>query len=328
MNKNNHKIFITRNLPERGLNLLYQNFGDENIKIYEGETPIPYEELLQEVSGIDALLCLLTDKIDAQIMEQAGPQLKIIANYAVGFDNIDIAEATRRKIIVTNTPGVLTETTADLAWALLMASARRLGEGERLVRASQWAGWNPTLLLGMDVHGKTLGIFGMGRIGQAVARRALGFNMRIIYYDINEPKLSPDIKATRVDKETLLKESDFISIHCPLTRATYHAFGIEEFKKMKRTACIINTSRGPVIHEEALVQALNEGLIFSAGLDVFEKEPEIHPDLLNCPNAVLIPHLGSASVETRSRMAEIAAKNIIARLNGQIPPNAVNPEVL
>lgn len=328
MNKNNYKIFITRNLPERGLNLLYQNFGKENIKIYIGETPIPYEELLQEVSGIDALLCLLTDKIDAQIMEQAGPQLKIIANYAVGFDNIDIAEATKRKIIVTNTPGVLTETTADLAWALLMASARRIGEGERLVRASQWAGWNPTLLLGMDVHGKTLGIFGMGRIGQAVARRAIGFNMRIIYYDVNEPKLPPDIKATQVDKEMLLKESDFISIHCPLTRATYHAFGIEEFKKMKRTACIINTSRGPVIDEEALVQALNEGLIFSAGLDVFEKEPEIHPDLLNCPNAILLPHLGSASVETRSRMAEIAAQNIITRLNGQIPPNPVNPEVL
>lgn len=328
MNKNNHKIFITRNLPERGLNLLYQNFGKENIKIYPGETPIPYEELLQEVPGIDALLCLLTDKIDAQLMEQAGPQLKIIANYAVGFDNIDIAEATKRKIVVTNTPGVLTETTADLAWALLMASARRLGEGERLVRASQWAGWNPTLLLGMDIHGKTLGIFGMGRIGQAVARRAIGFNMRIIYCDVNEPKLPPDIKATQVDKETLLKESDFISIHCPLTRATYHAFGIEEFKKMKQTACIINTSRGPVIDEEALAKALQEGLIFSAGLDVFEKEPEIHPDLLNCPNAILIPHLGSASVETRSRMAEIAAQNIIARLNGQKPPNPVNPEVL
>ncbi|HOK08975.1 MAG TPA: D-glycerate dehydrogenase [Candidatus Hydrogenedens sp.] len=328
MNKNKPKIFITRNLPERGLKLLFQNFGEENIKIYPCETPIPYEELLKEVRGIDALLCLLTDKIDAKVMEQAGSQLKIIANYAVGFDNIDIVEATKRKIVVTNTPGVLTETTADLAWALLMASARRLGEGERLVRASQWAGWNPTLLLGMDVHGKTLGIFGMGRIGQAVARRASGFNMRIIYYDVNEPKLPSDIKATQVDKETLLRESDFISIHCPLTRATYHAFGIEEFKKMKRTACIINTSRGPVIDEEALAQALKEGLIFSAGLDVFEKEPEIHPDLLNCPNAILIPHLGSASVETRSRMAEIAAQNIIARLNGKTPPNPVNPEVL
>ncbi len=328
MENKNPKIFITRIIPERGLNLLYQHFGKENIKIYPGETPIPYEELLKEISGIDALLCLLTDKIDKNVMEQAGPQLKIIANYAVGFDNIDIEEATKRKIVVTNTPGVLTETTADLAWALLMASARRLGEGERLVRASQWAGWNPTLLLGVDVHGKTLGIFGMGRIGQAVARRAKGFNMRVIYYDVKEVKLPADIEAIRVDKDTLFRESDFISIHCPLTRSTYHAFGIEEFKKMKRTACIINTSRGPVIDEEALVQALKEGLIFSAGLDVFEKEPEIHPELLNCPNAILIPHLGSASIETRSRMAEIAAQNIIARLNGQTPPNPVNPEVL
>ncbi len=328
MEKNKPKIFITRMLPERGLNLLFQNFGRENVKIYLGETPIPYEELLKEVLGMDALLCLLTDKIDEKVMELAGPQLKIIANYAVGFDNIDIAEATKRKIVVTNTPGVLTETTADLAWALLMASARRLGEGERLVRASQWAGWNPTLLLGVDIYGKTLGIFGMGRIGQAVARRAKGFNMRILYYDIQEQSLPKDLEATKVDKDTLLKESDFITIHCPLTRSTYHAFGLEEFKKMKRTACIINTSRGPVIDEEALVQALNKGLIFSAGLDVFEKEPEIHPDLLNCPNAILIPHLGSASVETRSRMAEIAAQNIIARLNGQIPPNTVNPEAL
>lgn len=328
MTERNFKIFITRKIPERGLELLYQQFGEANIQIYPGETPIPYDELLNAVRGIDALLCLLTDKIDAQVMDCAGPQLKIIANYAVGFDNIDIAEATRRKIVVTNTPGVLTETTADLAWALLMASARRLGEGERLVRASQWAGWNPTLLLGVDVYGKTLGIFGMGRIGQAVARRAKGFNMRVIYYDIKKPELPPDIEATQVDKETLLRESDFISIHCPLTRATYHAFGIEEFKKMKKTACIINTSRGPVIDEEALVQALKEGWIFSAGLDVFEKEPEIHPDLLTCPNAVLIPHLGSASVETRSRMAEIAAQNIIARLQGKTPPNPINPEAL
>ncbi|HOV33584.1 MAG TPA: D-glycerate dehydrogenase [Candidatus Hydrogenedens sp.] len=326
MSSNTKKIFVTRNLPEAGLIPLFEHFGKENVKIYEGDIPIPREELLKEVKIVEGLLCLLTDKIDSEVMDAAGPQLKIIANYAVGFDNIDVAAATKRKIVVTNTPGVLTETTADLAWALLMATARRLGEGERLLRASQWSGWNPTLFLGMDVHGKTLGIFGMGRIGQAVARRAKGFDMRVIYYDVQEPALPDDIEATKVDKDTLLKESDFITIHCPLIRNTYHAFGIEEFKKMKKTACIINTSRGPVIDEEALAKALKEGIIFAAGLDVFEKEPEVHPDLLDCPNAVLIPHLGSASVETRSRMAEIAAKNIIARLSGETPPNTVNPE--
>lgn len=322
------KIYITRKIPESGLNLLADFFGNNSIRYFNEPNPIPREVLLKEIKGCDALLTMLTDKIDAEVMDTAGPQLKIIANYAVGYDNIDVKEATKRKICVTNTPGILTETTADLAWALILASARRLGEGERLVRASQWAGWNPTLLLGVDVYGKTLGIYGMGRIGQAVAKRAMGFNMRVIYCDINEVSLPPEIKATRVDKETLLRESDFISIHCPLTPQTYHSFKYEDFKKMKRTACIINTARGAVIDEEALAKALKEGLIFSAGLDVFEKEPEIHPELLTCPNAILIPHLGSASIETRSKMAEVAAKNIIARLKGEVPPNLINPESL
>lgn len=322
------KIYITRKIPESGLNLLAEFFGNNSVRYFNEPNPIPREVLLKEIKGCDALLTMLTDKIDAEVMDTAGPQLKIIANYAVGYDNIDVKEATKRKICVTNTPGILTETTADLAWALILASARRLGEGERLVRASQWAGWNPTLLLGVDVYGKTLGIYGMGRIGQAVAKRAMGFNMRVIYCDINEVSLPPEIKATRVDKETLLRESDFISIHCPLTPQTYHSFKYEDFKKMKRTACIINTARGAVIDEEALAKALKEGLIFSAGLDVFEKEPEIHPELLTCPNAILIPHLGSASIETRSKMAEVAAKNIIARLKGEVPPNLINPESL
>lgn len=322
------KIYITRKIPESGLNLLADFFGNNSIRYFNEPNPIPREVLLKEIKGCDALLTMLTDKIDAEVMDTAGPQLKIIANYAVGYDNIDVKEATKRKICVTNTPGILTETTADLAWALILASARRLGEGERLVRASQWAGWNPTLLLGVDVYGKTLGIYGMGRIGQAVAKRAMGFNMRVIYCDINEVSLPSEIKATRVDKEILLRESDFISIHCPLTPQTYHSFKYEDFKKMKRTACIINTARGAVIDEEALAKALKEGLIFSAGLDVFEKEPEIHPELLTCPNAILIPHLGSASIETRSKMAEVAAKNIIARLKGEVPPNLINPESL
>lgn len=322
------KIYITRKIPESGLNLLAEFFGNNSVRYFNEPNPIPREVLLKEIKGCDALLTMLTDKIDAEVMDTAGPQLKIIANYAVGYDNIDVKEATKRKICVTNTPGILTETTADLAWALILASARRLGEGERLVRASQWAGWNPTLLLGVDVYGKTLGIYGMGRIGQAVAKRAMGFNMRVIYCDINEVSLPPEIKATRVDKEILLRESDFISIHCPLTPQTYHSFKYEDFKKMKRTACIINTARGAVIDEEALAKALKEGLIFSAGLDVFEKEPEIHPELLTCPNAILIPHLGSASIETRSKMAEVAAKNIIARLKGEVPSNLINPESL
>ncbi len=325
---NSFKIYITREIPEAGLTLLHKNFGTNNVRYYNQPTPIPRDILLKETKGCDAILSMLTDKIDAEVMDNAGPQLKIIANYAVGYDNIDIEEATKRKICVTNTPGILTETTADLAWALILASARRLGEGERLVRASQWAGWNPTLLLGVDVYGKTLGIFGMGRIGQAVARRAMGFNMKVIYYDLMDVPLPPEIKATKVDKETLLRESDFISIHCPLTPQTYHAFKYEDFKKMKRTACIINTARGPIIDEEALAKALKEGLIFSAGLDVFEKEPEVHPDLLTCHNVILIPHLGSASIETRSKMAEVAAINIISRLNGEVPPNLVNPEAL
>ncbi|MCX8063875.1 MAG: D-glycerate dehydrogenase [Candidatus Hydrogenedentes bacterium] len=322
------KIYITREIPQAGLNLLYKSFGTNSVKFYSEPIPIPREILIKEVKECDAILSMLTDKIDREVMDSAGPRLKIVANYAVGYDNIDVKEANKRKICVTNTPGILTETTADLAWALILASARRLGEGERLLRSSQWAGWNPTLLLGVDVHGKTLGIYGMGRIGQAVARRAMGFNMRVIYYDINEIYLSPEIKATKVDKETLLRESDFISIHCPLTPQTIHSFKYEDFKKMKRTACIINTARGAVIDEEALAKALKEGLIFSAGLDVFEKEPEVHPELLTCPNAILIPHLGSASIETRSKMAEVAARNIIARLNGEIPPNLVNPESL
>ncbi len=323
-----YKIYITREIPEVGLNLLYNAFGKDNVRFYNQPIPIPRDILLKEAQGCDAILTMLTDKIDAEVMDHIGSQLKIIANYAVGYDNINVEEATKRKICVTNTPGILTETTADLTWALILASARRLGEGERLVRSSQWAGWNPTLLLGVDVYGKTLGIFGMGRIGQAVARRAMGFNMKVIYYDINDVSLPPGIEAKRVDKETLLKESDFISIHCPLTPQTYHSFKYEDFKKMKRTACIINTARGPVIDEEALAKALKEGLIFSAGLDVFEKEPEVHPDLLSCPNVILIPHLGSASIETRSKMAEVAAKNIISRLNGEIPPNLVNPDSL
>lgn len=322
------RIFVTRIIPQAGIQLLTDAFGAQNVVVAPHDRVITREELLEGVRGVDALLPILTDTVDAEVLDAAGPQLRIVANYAVGYNNIDVAAATARRIPVTNTPGVLTETTADLAWALLMASARRLGEGERLLRASEWAGWGPTLLLGVDVHGKTLGIFGMGRIGQAMARRAQGFNIRVIYFDPSNPVLPGDVSAEAVDKDTLLRESDFISIHCPLMPETKHAFGAEEFQCMKKTACLINTARGPIVDEKALAAALQGGELFAAGIDVYEDEPQVHPDLLECQNAVLIPHLGSASFETRSKMAEIAARNIVARLEGQMPPNCVNPEVL
>lgn len=324
------KIFVTRPIPESGLQILYATFGKASIYVFPEDRLITREELLEGVKGVDALLPILTEAIDAEILDAAGPQLKIIANFAVGYNNIDVAEATRRKVAVTNTPGVLTETTADLAWAILMMTARRLSEGERILRASQWAGWGPLFLLGTDVNGKTLGIFGMGRIGQAMARRAKGFDMRVVYVDRTklDPEVERELNVTKVDKPTLLAESDFISIHCPLLRETTHAFGAPEFKAMKKSAILVNSARGPIVDEAALVDALKSGEIHAAGLDVFEDEPKIHPGLLDCENAVLIPHLGSATEETRGKMAQIAASNIVARLQGKTPPNCVNPEVL
>lgn len=324
------KVFVAREIPERGLKLLFEAFGKENVAVAPQDGAIAREALLEGVKGVDALLPILTDRIDGELMDAAGPQLKIVANFAVGYNNIDVAAATQRGIVVTNTPGVLTETTADLAWALLMAAARRLGEGERLVRSGQWKGWGPMQLLGVDVFGKTLGILGMGRIGQAVARRAAGFGMKVIYTS-NEPvddALARELNANSVPFDTLLAESDFLSLHVPLTPETRHALGAEELKKMKPTAVLVNTARGPVVDEAALAQALRDGTIFAAGLDVFEEEPRIHPDLLTCENAVILPHLGSASHETRSKMAEIAATNIVKYLKGEKPITCVNPEVL
>ncbi|MCP4639838.1 MAG: D-glycerate dehydrogenase, partial [bacterium] len=292
------------------------------------DAPIARDAFLEGVQGADALLPILTEKVDAEVMDAAGPQLKIIANYAVGYNNIDVAAATERGIPVSNTPGVLTETTADTAWAILMMTARRFGEAERYVRAGQWGGWGPMQLLGVDVHGKTLGIFGMGRIGQAVARRAQAFDMPVIYCDPTNPEVDATLAARQVDKAALLAESDFVSVHCPLLPETTHAFGAAEFAAMKDSACLVNTSRGPVLDEAALADALKSGGIYAAGLDVFEEEPAIHPGLLECENAILIPHLGSATQETRGKMAEIAATNIVERLNGRTPPTCVNPEVL
>lgn len=323
-------IFVTRPLPESGIQLLRETFGDTNVRVSPQDGVIDRGKLLEGVVGVDGLLPILTDAIDAEVMDAAGPNLKVIANYAVGYNNVDVAAATERKIAVTNTPGVLTDTTADLAWSLLMSAARRICEGDRFVRANRWKGWGPQLLLGVDVHGKTLGIYGMGRIGQAVARRAAGFSMKVLYHDAVrlDAEKEEALNATFVEMSTLLAESDFISIHVPLLPETKHVFDVDAFKAMKNTACLINTARGPVVDEAALAQALRSGDIFAAGLDVFEEEPVVHPALLECENAVMIPHLGSASTETRAKMAEMAAANIIARLRNETPPNCVNPEVL
>lgn len=324
------RILVCRPLPEPALALLRAEAGAEDVDVYADSEPIPREELLRRVSGVTALLPILTEAVDDAVMDAAGPQLRIVANYAVGYNNIDVAAATARGIAVTNTPGVLTETTADLTWLLLLAAARRAGEGERYLREGRWKSWGPMLLLGCDVHGKTLGIFGMGRIGRAVARRARAFDMRVIYCSPSE--LPADeakaLGAVRVEKTRLLAEADFLSVHCPLNQDTRHAFGQEEFSAMKPTAMLINTARGPIVDEQALAAALKQGEIAGAGLDVFEEEPRIHPELLDCGNAFLLPHLGSATLETRTRMALIAAENIVAMLRGEHPPNCVNPEVL
>jgi lactate dehydrogenase-like 2-hydroxyacid dehydrogenase len=282
------------------------------------------DELMEGVRNADGLLCLLTDEITSRVMD-ANPNLKVISNYAVGFNNIDVSAATERGIPVTNTPGVLTDATADLAWALIMAVSRRIVEGDTYTREGRFVGWGPMLLLGSGVAGKTLGIVGMGRIGQAVARRATGFDMRILYHDI-EPVASVEesYNARFVGLEELLQESDFVTLHAPLTDETRHMIGERELGLMRKTAYLINTARGPLVDEKALVEALKDGVIAGAGLDVYEDEPWLAPGLAKLPNAVLLPHLGSATLETRSKMAEMAAGNVLAALQGETPPNLVN----
>ncbi|HEX4642807.1 MAG TPA: D-glycerate dehydrogenase, partial [Candidatus Acidoferrales bacterium] len=287
------------------------------------------EEFLKRVAGKDALVCLLTEKIDRETLDAAGPNLKIVANVAVGYDNIDVPACTARKVAVTNTPGVLDETTADFTWTLLMAVARRLIEADHLARSGTWTRWNLDQLCGTDVWGKTLGIIGLGRIGRAVARRAAGFGMRVIYYNTKRApaEIEKELNAEYVSRDALLAQADFISLHVPLNDATRGLMGPAELSKMKRTAFLINTTRGPVVQEAALIEALEKGIIAGAALDVFEREPII-PDGLRRDNVVLAPHLGSASIETRTRMALIAAENAIAFFEGQRPPTILNPDVL
>lgn len=320
------KVFVTRLIPEVGLALLRESC---DVEVWPEELPPPREVLLQKVRGIDGLLCLLTDRVDATLLDAAGPTLKVISNYAVGYDNIDVKEATKRGIPVGHTPGILTDTTADFAFALMLAAARRVVEADRFVREGRWKTWGPRLLLGHDVTGATLGLIGFGRIGQAMARRAQGFRMRVLYHDPSAAQLPEEdrLGAEPVDLDTLLRTSDFVSIHA-LTERTYHLIDASALARMKPTAILINTARGPIVDPVALYQALKEGAITYAALDVTEPEP-LPPDspLLELDNVIIAPHIASASYRTRDEMARFAALNLLAGLWGQQVPYCVNPQV-
>ena len=318
------KIFVTRKIPQPGLDLLQKQ---HTVEINPYDRSLSKTEIMNGVQGKDGLLCLLTDPIDVEVIA-AEPKLKMIASYAVGYDNIDIAAATKRKIPVSNTPDVLTETTAELAWTLLFSVCRRVIEGDAFTREGKFTGWAPMLLLGQDVSHKTLGIIGTGRIGTAFALKSKGFDMKILYADKHKnQQLEDELNAKQVPVETLLKEADYVSLHVPLTNETRYLIDEHQLQLMKKTAILINTSRGPIIREKALVKALQQHWIFGAGLDVYENEPELSEQLKTLPNVILLPHVCSATLETRTKMALMAAENMIAGLNGEVPPNCVNKEV-
>ncbi len=319
------KVFVTQNIPQAGLDLLMKEC---EVFVNTEDRVLSKGEIIERLKGMDGMVCLLTDAIDGEIMD-AEPNLKVISNYAVGFNNIDVEAATERGIPVTNTPGVLTETTADFAWALLMAIARRVVEADKFTREGKFKGWRPQLLLGSDVYGKTIGIVGMGRIGQAMARRARGFDMNILYYDEYrpDPEVEKELGLTYVPFDELLQKADYVSIHVPLMESTHHLIGERELKLMKKTAYLINSARGPIVDEKALVKALQEKEIAGAGLDVFEDEPELAPGLAELDNVVLAPHIASATIETRSKMATMAAEGCLSVLKGERPVNLVNEEV-
>ncbi|HSK99317.1 MAG TPA: D-glycerate dehydrogenase [Rubrobacteraceae bacterium] len=313
------KVLVTREIPDAGLRLL----EDFDVTVLE-EAPPSRDELLEAVRGANGVLATATEKIDGEVMDAAGEGLEVVANMAVGYDNIDVEAASERGVVVTNTPGVLDETTADVAFMLLLAASRRLGEGERLLRAGKWEWWGPRQLRGYDVWGKTLGILGMGRIGWAVARRGKGFGMEIVYHNRSrDEEAEGELGARYLDLGDLLEEADFVSIHTPLTPETWHLIGAEQLESMKPTSVLVNTSRGPVVDEAALADALADRRIFAAGLDVYEEEPKVHPRLLELENVVLAPHIGSASFETRDRMAVLAAENLAAVLRGEDPKTPV-----
>jgi glyoxylate reductase len=317
------KVFITRPLPPAVVELVSRKC---DVSVHPEDAPLKPEELAEACQEAEGVL-VVGARMTEEVLRQAS-KLKIVANCGVGYDNIDVAACTARGIVVTNTPGVLTDTTADLAFALLMAAARRIAEGDHFVREGRWQGSKWELLWGTDIFGKTLGLYGFGRIGRTVARRGRGFSMRILYHDQLRPPeaVERELEAQYVDRETLLRESDFLSLHLPLTPETRHVIRAPELALMKPTAILINTARGQVVEEEALVQALQAKKIAGAGLDVFEHEPRVHPALLEMPNVVLMPHVGSATAETRFKMATLAAENLLAALDGRRPPNVVNPE--
>lgn len=314
------RVFLTRSLARPAMDRL---FAATDLSYNGDDRVLSPAELRQGIPGAVGLLSLLTDTIDADLLDGA-PGLKVIANYAVGFNNIDVKAAKARGITVTNTPGVLTEATADFAWTLLMACARRLGEGERLLRRGEFKGWGPAMLLGTDVYGKTLGLIGYGRIGRALAKRATGFDMRVIYHDPADGAGAPgqtDARAVCLDE--LLHTADFVSLHVPYLPSTHHLLNADRLSRMKPGAYLINTARGPVVDEAALVEALASGRLAGAGLDVYEREPEVHPGLLALENAVLAPHIASATVEARTAMAMLAVDNLLAVLEGRLPPTPV-----
>jgi len=325
------KILITQKVPDPAYPLL-EEIGEVDANKQEGSI-WTYEELLHRGPNHDYIYSLLTDNIDARFLEACAastPSLKMVANMAVGYNNIDVDAATRLGIAVSNTPGVLSDTTADLAFALLMATARRIPEAERYLRAGKYKGWGPLLFCGAEVHHSTIGLIGAGRIGKIVAKRASGFDMNVLYYDVY--RMSPEDEATYqmtyMPMDDVLKQADFISVHTPYMPSTHHLIGEREFGLMKPSAIIINTARGPIVDENALVKALQTGTIAGAGLDVFENEPAVETELLTMENVVILPHIASASLKTRTLMATMASDNLVAHFHGQRPPNIVNPEVL
>jgi glyoxylate reductase len=319
------RVLVTRKIYERPLQVLRE---EAEVTVNSEDRPLTSEEIMAALPGKMGLLAMGGDPITARLLE-AGKGLKIVANNAVGFNNIDLASAVRLRIAATNTPDVLTDTTADLTFALLLGVARRIAEADRFIRAGKWVGWTPNLMIGSDVHGKTLGVVGLGRIGSAVAKRGQGFNMKILYHDIRrlDPAVEQQHQLWFMPLRDLLQASDFVTLHVPLTPETMHLIGAEQLKLMKKSAFLINASRGPVVEERALVEALRARRIAGAGLDVFEAEPRVSPELLTMDHVLLLPHIGSATDETREAMALRAVNNILAVIRGEIPPNILNPEI-
>ncbi len=319
-------VYVTRMLPDAAIDLLKRHTDAE---INPDDRVLTRKELLEKVRNRDAVLCLLTDTVDDEVLAAAVPRCRIFANYAVGFNNIDLAAATNRGIVVTNTPGVLTDATADIAWALLFSTARRIVEADRFTRAGKFKGWGPLMFLGRDITGKTLGVIGAGRIGANFTKKARGFDMTMIYHDVKpNGDFEKAVGARYVGKEELLRTADFISLHVPLLAETRHLIGEKELAMMKPTAILINTSRGPVVDEKALVKALKNKVIWGAGLDVYENEPAMEPGLAELDNVVIVPHIASATIETRTKMGLMAVENILAIFAGRTPPQCLNPEVL